>query len=137
MMKHWYDPKIHHRQSIRMKGHDYAGGGAYFVTICAHRRAGDVFADAAVKEMIGQVWRDMPHVGAGPVSAALKGMGGLVPAALGEGTHEGAQLGSSCSVALIGASPRKVRLCSGGGEAGRLVSGPTGSPGEGCAQGHP
>jgi putative transposase len=32
-----YDPKIHHRRSIRLKGHDYAGGGLYFITICAHR----------------------------------------------------------------------------------------------------
>lgn len=34
-----YDPEIHHRRSIRLKGHDYAGGGVYFVTICAHRDA--------------------------------------------------------------------------------------------------
>jgi len=32
-----YDPAVHHRRSIRLKGHDYAGGGLYFVTICAHR----------------------------------------------------------------------------------------------------
>jgi putative transposase len=32
-----YDPKIHHRRSIRLKGHDYSGGGLYFVTICAHQ----------------------------------------------------------------------------------------------------
>ena len=32
-----YDPALHHRRSIRLKGHDYAGGGVYFVTICAHR----------------------------------------------------------------------------------------------------
>ncbi|MGA0334456.1 MAG: transposase, partial [Kiritimatiellia bacterium] len=32
-----YDPTKHHRRSIRLKGHDYAGGGMYFVTICAHR----------------------------------------------------------------------------------------------------
>lgn len=32
-----YDPAIHHRRSIRLKGHDYAGGGLYFVTLCAHR----------------------------------------------------------------------------------------------------
>lgn len=32
-----YNPEIHHRKSIRLKGHDYAGGGLYFVTICAHR----------------------------------------------------------------------------------------------------
>ncbi len=34
-----YDPARHHRRSIRLKGHDYAGGGVYFVTICAHREA--------------------------------------------------------------------------------------------------
>ena len=32
-----YDPAKHHRRSIRLKGHDYAGGGVYFVTLCAHR----------------------------------------------------------------------------------------------------
>lgn len=32
-----YDLTKHHRRSIRLKGHDYAGGGLYFVTICAHR----------------------------------------------------------------------------------------------------
>jgi len=32
-----YDPEKHHRRSIRLKGHDYAGGGTYFVTLCAHR----------------------------------------------------------------------------------------------------
>jgi len=32
-----YNPALHHRHSIRLKGHDYAGGGMYFVTICAHR----------------------------------------------------------------------------------------------------
>jgi len=29
-----FDPRVHHRRSIRLRGHDYAGGGAYFVTIC-------------------------------------------------------------------------------------------------------
>lgn len=32
-----YNPEKHHRRSIRLKGHDYAGGGTYFVTLCAHR----------------------------------------------------------------------------------------------------
>ena len=32
-----YNPEIHHRRSTRLKGHDYAGGGLYFVTICAHQ----------------------------------------------------------------------------------------------------
>jgi hypothetical protein len=29
-----YNPKIHHRRSIRLKGYDYAQAGLYFVTIC-------------------------------------------------------------------------------------------------------
>lgn len=29
-----YDPKIHHRRSIRMKGYDYSSAGLYFITIC-------------------------------------------------------------------------------------------------------
>ena len=78
MKKHRYNPEIHHRRSIRLKGHDYAGGGMYFVTICAHRDAGSIFADESVKEMVGRVWEDLPAVGAGLVSAALD-----------RGTHEG------------------------------------------------
>jgi putative transposase len=37
MNKSQYNPEKHHRRSIRLKGHDYAGGGTYFVTLCAHR----------------------------------------------------------------------------------------------------
>jgi len=33
-----YDPDRHHRRSIRLKGHDYAEPGAYFVTICTYQR---------------------------------------------------------------------------------------------------
>lgn len=29
-----YDPVIHHRRSIRLRGHDYAGSNTYFVTVC-------------------------------------------------------------------------------------------------------
>ncbi len=49
-----YDPEKHHRRSIRLKGHDYAGGGLYFVTLCAHRDAGDVFADEAAKKIVAE-----------------------------------------------------------------------------------
>jgi hypothetical protein len=34
-----YNPNIHHRQSIRLKEHDYRKKGAYFVTIRTHNRA--------------------------------------------------------------------------------------------------
>ncbi|MDD2236995.1 MAG: hypothetical protein PHG65_07300, partial [Kiritimatiellae bacterium] len=62
-----YNPEIHHRRSIRLKGHDYAGGGLYFVTICAHRDAGTVFAAEDVKDMVAREWESA--VGAGLVSA--------------------------------------------------------------------
>ncbi len=63
-----YNPVIHHRQSIRLKGHDYAGGGLYFVTICAHYNAGNIFAPESVKNMIAREWKT---VGAGLVSATF------------------------------------------------------------------
>ena len=34
-----YDPDIHHRKSIRLKGYDYSSDGMYFVTICTQDRS--------------------------------------------------------------------------------------------------
>jgi putative transposase len=33
-----YNPAIHHRRSIRLKGYDYAQAGLYFITICVQDR---------------------------------------------------------------------------------------------------
>jgi len=33
-----YNPHIHHRRSIRLKGYDYAQAGLYFITICCQDR---------------------------------------------------------------------------------------------------
>ncbi|TCD26672.1 hypothetical protein EZ456_11985 [Pedobacter psychrodurus] len=33
-----YNPLIHHRRSIRLKGYDYGKAGAYFITICCEGR---------------------------------------------------------------------------------------------------
>lgn len=33
-----YNPNIHHRKSIRLKGYDYSQAGLYFVTICVQDR---------------------------------------------------------------------------------------------------
>jgi REP element-mobilizing transposase RayT len=33
-----YDPIIHHRRSIRLKGYDYSQQGAYFLTLCVQHR---------------------------------------------------------------------------------------------------
>ena len=68
-----FDPAKHHRRSIRLKGHDYAGGGLYFVTVCAHRDAGNIFASEIIRGIIAREWESGPHkgcpYGAGLVSA--------------------------------------------------------------------
>ena len=33
-----YNPQIHHRRSIRLKGYDYSQEGLYFITICCKDR---------------------------------------------------------------------------------------------------
>jgi hypothetical protein len=33
-----YNPHIHHRRSIRLKGYDYSQAGLYFITICVQNR---------------------------------------------------------------------------------------------------
>ena len=33
-----YNPKKHHRRSIRLKGYDYTQAGLYFVTFCVQNR---------------------------------------------------------------------------------------------------
>jgi len=33
-----FNPKIHHRRSIRLKGYDYSRAGLYFITICCQNR---------------------------------------------------------------------------------------------------
>jgi REP element-mobilizing transposase RayT len=62
-----YDPKRHHRRSIRLKGYDYAQAGAYFITLCTQNRDrlfGDVVnGDMRLNEagrMIESVWAEMP-----------------------------------------------------------------------------
>ncbi len=36
---HKYNPNLHHRRSIRLKGYDYSQAGLYFITICVNKRA--------------------------------------------------------------------------------------------------
>ena len=56
-----YDPQKHHRRSIRLQGHDYSGGGDYFVTACAHREfigwaGGKPFHAPGVRELLEEEW---------------------------------------------------------------------------------
>ena len=45
-----YNPEIHHRKSIRLKGYDYSQAGLYFTTICTQNRA-CLFGDIIVSDI--------------------------------------------------------------------------------------
>jgi len=45
-----YNPEIHHRRSIRLKGYDYTQPGAYFVTFCTYQRD-EIFGSVINGEM--------------------------------------------------------------------------------------
>ena len=59
-----YNPDIHHRHSIRLKGYDYSQAGAYFVTICTQNREclfGDIGGEMKVNDaghMIQKWWNE-------------------------------------------------------------------------------
>ena len=56
-----FDPEKHHRHSVRLDGYDYAQDGAYFVTICTHRRIclfGDVIGDNVRLNDYGAIVQD-------------------------------------------------------------------------------
>ena len=46
-----YNPDIHHRRSIRLKGYDYASEGLYFVTMCVKNRE-CLFGEIKNNEMV-------------------------------------------------------------------------------------
>ncbi len=62
-----YDPNIHRRRSIRLRGHDYSRPGAYYVTICVedHKCLLGEVALGQMKEndaacMVDRVWKSIP-----------------------------------------------------------------------------
>jgi REP element-mobilizing transposase RayT len=55
-----YNPEIHHRQSIRWRGFDYANPGFYFVTVCTHERE-LTLAIPEVVAAIDRAWLDLPN----------------------------------------------------------------------------
>ena len=56
-----YDPMIHQRRSMRLKGYDYASPGAYFVTLVAYQRE-QLFGEVVNGEMkcsaLGEIVRE-------------------------------------------------------------------------------
>jgi REP element-mobilizing transposase RayT len=63
-----YDPQIHHRRSIRLKGYDYSQSGLYFITICIQNREcllGKIEQNLMILnpagEMVKQMWQQLPQ----------------------------------------------------------------------------
>jgi len=57
-----YDPKTHHRRSIRLEEYDYSLAGAYFVTVCTHNREylfGNVVNDETVLSRHGEIVKNV------------------------------------------------------------------------------
>ncbi len=48
----------YHRQSLRLKNYDYSSQGAYFLTICTHRRE-IMFDMPSVSQMVVQTWNHL------------------------------------------------------------------------------
>ena len=62
-----YNPAVHRRRSIRLRGYDYSQAGAYFVTICSQSRIcffGDIVdGDICLNDsgrMIQAIWDNLP-----------------------------------------------------------------------------
>jgi REP element-mobilizing transposase RayT len=63
-----YNPEIHHRRSIRLKGYDYSQAGLYFITACTQHRQclfgrvakGEMVMNDA-GEMVTQQWHDLSN----------------------------------------------------------------------------
>jgi len=69
-----YDPRFHHRRSVRLRKYDYARPGAYFLTICTLERRctiatidtqTTVLTDAG--KIVVDLWNDLPRRFAGAV----------------------------------------------------------------------
>jgi REP element-mobilizing transposase RayT len=50
-----FNPEIHHRRSIRLKGYDYSQQGSYFITVCTHHRE-LLLESSPVQDMLRSFW---------------------------------------------------------------------------------
>ncbi len=55
-----YDPKKHHRRSIRLQGYDYSKAGLYFITICIEDRE-HLFGEIKNGKMILNEYGEIAH----------------------------------------------------------------------------
>lgn len=64
-----YNPNMHHRRSIRLKGYDYSSEGLYFITICTQDRqcmfgyidSGEMYLNA-LGEMVYDEWLNTMNI---------------------------------------------------------------------------
>jgi putative transposase len=63
----YYNPELHNRRSIRLKGYDYTQLGAYFVTICSLNRVylfgrirGDEMDLNENGKIVRKTWHELP-----------------------------------------------------------------------------
>lgn len=63
----YYDPRIHHRRSIRLEGYDYSQEGLYFTTCCCQDREhffGEIIDEEMILNDAGRVieveWMKLP-----------------------------------------------------------------------------
>jgi len=63
-----FDPQIHKRRSIRLKGYDYSQLGAYFVTICVNKKIclfGHIVDNKMILndpgKMVVKIWSEIPQ----------------------------------------------------------------------------
>ncbi len=63
-----YNPQLHHRRSIRLKGYDYSKEGLYFITICVQNRKclyGEIINDEMILNDAGILtdawWQKIPE----------------------------------------------------------------------------
>jgi REP element-mobilizing transposase RayT len=52
-----YDPEIHHRRSLRLRGYDYSQPGSYYVTLCTQGKE-HLFGQIVEGEMRRNEWGD-------------------------------------------------------------------------------
>ncbi len=96
-----YDPELHHRRSIRLRGYDYSRAGAYFVTVCMQGKRpvlgeiveGEMVLNEAGR-LVGRAWeilpRRFPHITLDAFVAMPNHVHGIIMVGAGLALPEGA-----------------------------------------------
>lgn len=112
-----YNPDIHHRQSIRLKGYNYRNMGAYFITICTWDR-GNLFGKVADGIMVlnengtivENTWFDLPNHNSNIGLDAFIIMPNHVHAIITVGAGSKPALGSKSVSDVVSISPSRAGL---------------------------